>query len=142
MILFNSQINEWAWLSNMWLCKLITKGGHNFRCVEIYYQWQKVTRPFRDQIFACRDGFEAKRLARTCDYDQSFFRERLEIMYTTVRAKFKQNPKLLKKLIETGDELLVEYAPWGDKFWGVNKQHVGENHMGQILMRIREEFRT
>jgi ribA/ribD-fused uncharacterized protein len=65
---------------------------------------------------------------------------RLEIMEKIVRAKFWQNPHLARKLVATGDQKLVEGNRWNDTFWGVCRG-VGENHLGKILMRVREELR-
>ena len=61
-------------------------------------------------------------------------------MYSICRAKFTQNPDLLKKLLDTGDAELVEGNTWGDKVWGVCNDE-GENRLGKILMRIRSEIR-
>ena len=43
-------------------------------------------------------------------------------------------------MIETGDEYLEEGNTWGDRIWGtVNGK--GQNNLGKILMRVREELR-
>ena len=47
---------------------------------------------------------------------------------------------LAEKLLATGDEELVEGNDWNDRIWGkVNGQ--GENRLGIILMKVREELR-
>lgn len=43
-------------------------------------------------------------------------------------------------LLQTGDAELIEFAPWNDQFWGVNADYQGENHLGRILMKVREEI--
>ena len=48
--------------------------------------------------------------------------------------------KLQKKLIDTGDAELIEGNWWGDKFWGVCEGE-GENHLGKLLMEVREMFK-
>ena len=60
-------------------------------------------------------------------------------MYEVCYAKFIQNPRLAKWLIETGDEILVEGNTWNDKFWGVCNGE-GANNLGKILMAIRTEL--
>ena len=64
-------------------------------------------------------------------------------MKDIVREKFKQNDDLMRMLlIDTGNEELVEGNYWGDSFWGVDlKTNEGENHLGIILMELRDEFR-
>lgn len=64
------------------------------------------------------------------------------IMEEIVRAKFTQHPELAEKLLETGDKILVEGNRWGDTCWGVDtRTGQGENHLGKILMMIRDELR-
>ncbi|WP_242837734.1 NADAR domain-containing protein [Ruminococcus albus] len=47
---------------------------------------------------------------------------------------------LQKKLLATGGEELVEGNDWNDRIWGkVNGQ--GENRLGIIFMKVREELR-
>ena len=61
-------------------------------------------------------------------------------MYEIVRAKFLAHPDLKAKLLSTGDAVIIEENDWGDIIWGM-VQGVGNNHMGEILMRLRKEFR-
>ena len=62
-------------------------------------------------------------------------------MYEIVLAKFTQNPDLKKKLLATGDEHLEEGNTWGDTIWGT-VDGVGENRLGKILMRVRDELKN
>ena len=57
-----------------------------------------------------------------------------------VNAKFSTNESLKKRLLETGDEELIEGNTWNDTYWGVCKG-VGLNKLGEILMRVREELK-
>lgn len=63
--------------------------------------------------------------------------------------KFKQNEKLGKILLGTGDKQLVETSP-NDRLWGVgfnsdeaegNEDQWGENRLGKALERARERLR-
>lgn len=64
------------------------------------------------------------------------------IMEEIVYAKFIQNPELAAKLLATGKKVLVEGNHWGDICWGVDtRTGRGENHLGRILMKVREELR-
>ena len=66
---------------------------------------------------------------------------RIEMMEKAVRAKFK-SPHLKQMLIDTKDAILIEGNYWNDSFWGVNLETgLGENHLGKILMKIREEIK-
>lgn len=62
---------------------------------------------------------------------------KLSIMEKLVQEKFKQNPELMEKLkLIPGP--IQERNCWGDKYWGTVKGF-GENHLGKILMLIRDE---
>ena len=65
---------------------------------------------------------------------------KIDIMYNICKAKFTQNETLKTKLLKTGDAMLIEGNTWGDKIWG-QVNGVGENNLGKILMRIREELK-
>jgi predicted NAD-dependent protein-ADP-ribosyltransferase YbiA (DUF1768 family) len=60
-------------------------------------------------------------------------------MEEILRMKF-ADERLRDKLTSTAPVELVEGNWWGDTFWGVCKG-VGENHLGRLLMKIRDEGR-
>lgn len=64
---------------------------------------------------------------------------KLDVMLEVVRMKFQQNPLLTERLISTGDSVLIETNWWGDTCFGVCRG-VGQNHLGLILMKVREEL--
>lgn len=66
---------------------------------------------------------------------------KLKVMEDIVRAKFTQNVDCKIRLLRTGDEELVDHNDWGDDFFGVFEGE-GENHLGKILMKIRQELRA
>lgn len=61
--------------------------------------------------------------------------------------KFSQNPVICKKLLETGNTLLVEASPY-DRVWGIGFLHAkkeemdkwGENLLGKALMTVRDRL--
>lgn len=61
-------------------------------------------------------------------------------MYQINKAKYLQNRYLRNKLINTGDAYLKETNTWNDTFWGISNG-IGQNHLGKILMQIREEMK-
>lgn len=61
------------------------------------------------------------------------------IMTELVRAKVQQNEDVRVCLLKTGTKQIIENSPW-DMFWGIGKDGTGQNHMGKILMLIREEL--
>ena len=70
---------------------------------------------------------------------------RMMEMYKILQCKFTDDI-LAKKLIETGDALLIEGNSWGDRYWGKVRdsktgEWKGENFLGQLLMKVRNEIR-
>ena len=67
-------------------------------------------------------------------------KEILELMENILRRKIEQNPYVLKKLLETKDYKIVEDSP-KDDYWGWGINRTGENNLGKIWMKLREEYR-
>lgn len=85
---------------------------------------------------------ESKRLGRKVDLRTDWDLVKLDVMRRVVRAKFEQHPNLAQYLLDTGDAELIEGNTWHDVYWGVDlKTDEGENHLGKILMALRQEFR-
>ena len=62
------------------------------------------------------------------------------IMETILQAKFEQNPTLMRKLVETGDLVLLNGNNKQETFWGIDLYSwVSENHLGRIIMNIRDK---
>ena len=63
------------------------------------------------------------------------------IMHEAVLAKFTQYPDLREILLRTGDSTIVEHTK-NDAYWGDGGDGSGENRLGRILTRVREELRS
>lgn len=85
--------------------------------------------------------YHAKRMGRRLALRPDWEDIKLHVMETLVREKFARHPDLAKQLLATGDVELVERNHWGDTFWGVCNGR-GENHLGRILMLVRDELRS
>jgi N-glycosidase YbiA len=64
-----------------------------------------------------------------------------EVMHEAVLAKFTQHADLRAILLGTGAAELVEHTE-NDRYWGDGGDGGGENRLGQILVRVREELRA
>lgn len=62
---------------------------------------------------------------------------KISVMRKAVLMKFEQNKELRDMLLATDGWNLVEYAPWGDVFWGVDANYNGMNNLGIITMEVR-----
>ena len=126
-------------LSNFWPAE-VKLDGAVYPTVEHAYQAAKTTdSAWREMIRAASNPGEAKKLGRNAPLREGWDDIKLEIMRTLVWQKF-EDPYLRLKLLATGDQALIEGNTWGDTFWGVCNG-VGENHLGLILMNIRDRVR-
>ena len=84
--------------------------------------------------------------------DRAWKAHREEIVLAGSRAKFSQNPDLLSVLLATHGTQLVEASPF-DRIWGVGLSMSdpriddpanwrGQNLLGKILTRLRDELRA
>jgi ribA/ribD-fused uncharacterized protein len=67
---------------------------------------------------------------------------KIDVMEDILKHKFYPQHKLLSPLLGTAPYKLVEYTWWGDRFWGVDENFVGENHLGKLLTEIRDDYIT
>lgn len=129
-------------LSNFWPA-VVHLDGTYYPSVEHAYQAAKFVEPARRTAIrnALTPG-EAKKLARmwvttTPDWDT----KRVVVMDDLLRQKFK-HANLRKLLLATGTQELQEGNTWNDRYWGVDlRTGTGENTLGKLLMKIREEAR-
>ena len=106
-----------------------------------------------EKILQTDNVAEIKALGRSVKHfdDKIWIKVREEIVYKGVREKFRQNPELAENLEKTGEEIISECAV-KDRIWGIglsmkdeNRHCIdrwrGQNLLGKILMRVREEIK-
>lgn len=119
--------------------------GHRWRSTENAYQWKKFEHLRCLDVFLQVPPNVSKRLGRELSPVRPEWDDmRLSVMRELQQAKFRQNPWLAAKLVETGSTHIYEGNTWNDTFWGVRLDDlsVGHNHLGEILMRLRDELRS
>lgn len=130
---------SYRFLSNFWPAS-VELDGVLYPTVEHAYQAAKTISPEqRLRIAAVPTPGQAKRAGRGVTIRPDWDSVKLEIMQDLLRQKFNK-AHLRQQLQATGEEELVEGNTWGDTFWG-RCRGVGKNHLGLILMQIREEKR-
>jgi ribA/ribD-fused uncharacterized protein len=130
---------EYRFLSNFWPCE-IKYEGKTYASTEHAYQAAKTLDiKERNKIRDAKTPGDAKRLGRKITLRSDWESVKLQVMEDLVRQKFFDNPKLGKKLIDTGEQELIEGNTWGDKVWG-QVNGVGQNHLGKILMKVRQSL--
>ncbi len=120
--------------------------GQPWRTSEHYFQAQKfIGTPYVEGIrdlYRPREAFEFSRRPEVARWRRKDWEKvKQDIMYKALLAKFSQNPDLRKKLVGTGSRELVEHSPH-DSYWGDGPNGRGKNHLGGLLMKIRELIPT
>lgn len=88
-----------------------------------------------------RDAFNITREPANDRFkDANWDTSKYQVMLKALRAKFSQ-PPLKTLLLNTGNAVLVENAGANDSVWGAGADYMGTNHLGRILMHVRDELR-
>lgn len=128
------------WLSNFWPC-LVVFEDKEYKNSEAAYQAAKTKNLAEREVFEGLDAGKAKMLGQKIELRSDWLDVRLDVMYEIIKDKFCRNPELSVKLLQTGDKFIEETNWWGDTFWGVCKG-LGQNQLGQIIMRVRHELKN
>ena len=141
MIKITSFKGIYHFLSNFYLCD-IELNGKIYPSLEHAFQATKThCLADRESIRNASTPAYAKRLGLKVVLRADWEAVKLSIMKRLVSNKFALNKELADLLRQTGDAELIEGNNWGDAFWGVCGG-VGRNHLGKILMEVREEIRN
>lgn len=131
---------EYRFLSNFWPSE-VQYQGLIFPTVEHAYQAAKTeNRQHRCEIQNMDKPGDAKKFGNKVEIREDWNSIKLQIMEELIREKFRK-PWLQKLLLATGTEELQERNKWGDTYWGFCGG-IGQNHLGKILMKVREEIRN
>ena len=127
----------YSWLSNFYNV-LINYKGIEYKSVEAAYQAQKTRCQSCRKIFSTLDPAQAKTLGNNVILRDDWEGVKLSIMEDLCNEKF-SIPYFRSKLYQTGSAKIVEGSYWHDTYWGICKG-VGENHLGKIIMKIRQNI--
>jgi len=120
-----------------WKGKIWSTSEHAYQAAHFF----KTAPNLVKKIHKAKSAHEAYKIAKTnADKAPGNWHEiKTVIMEDIVRHKLKQNPYVMRKLIQTGDRYLVEDSP-KDNFWGWGLKKDGRNELGKIWMKIRDEI--
>ena len=120
--------------------------GYLYSSVEEAYQalgFKESAPDIYQEIINCYSAHEAQKIAyankdkRRKDWDEI----KVSIMEELLRCKIEQNPYVKKKLLETKDYTIVEDSP-KDSFWGWGEDRNGNNQLGKLWMKLRDEMKS
>lgn len=117
--------------------------GRRFDTSEAAYHWEKFpdAPAVQDLIFDSPSAHEAFKLAernkhlRRPDWDEV----KIDVMREILRAKANQHEYVRRKLLATGDRILVEDS-WRDSYWGWGPNRAGQNMLGKLWMEVRADL--
>ncbi|NES23201.1 MAG: NADAR family protein [Symploca sp. SIO3E6] len=114
--------------------------------VEHYYQAQKFVGTKDEKLISViRDvqtPMEAAAIGRDSTHTlcPDWEQRKLQVMWRGLLKKFLTHTDIQKILLSTGEELIVEDSD-RDYFWGCGQDKTGENQLGKMLMKLRQEIR-
>jgi ribA/ribD-fused uncharacterized protein len=134
---------EYRWLSNFAPVN-IPLGNKVFRSVEhAYMSMKSVDTEWKDFCASEHNAGAVKKASKKIQLRKEWNdRFRLIIMRDLLYIKFNKEP-YKSKLLATGNQNIQEGNRWNDKFFGVClKTGYGENHLGRIIMQIRDKLQS
>lgn len=140
---------EYAFLSNFYEAPVYLDGVL-YPTTENAFQAAKTLNPLERQRFVSCTPAESKKLGRIVTLRLDWEDAKIGIMEKLLMQKF-QDLTLQDKLLATGNAELIEGNTWGDRFWGMTKDEeydhlkgdwVGQNHLGKLLMQVRDFYYT
>lgn len=154
--MINKFEGRYRFLSNSYPSK-IEYQGIEYPSVEHFYVAMKINdqqlingkyytpADFREMIASIPDLIQIKRIIKMVKLRSDWNSQRLKVMNWGVRQKFKTHEDLKEMLLSTGDQELVN-GNWNhDNFFGscfcTKCGNSGLNHLGKILMEVRDEIR-
>lgn len=132
-------------LSNFYPCQNgVFFEGLWFPTSEQAYQASKIESQFRSNFVNISAG-QSKHKWK--EYPLIYTEEewnaiKADVMSNIVFDKFFRNGDLRKQLLDTHGKYLEETNNWGDNFFGTIAYFGGKNHLGRILMKVRDFWRV
>ncbi|WP_394789096.1 NADAR family protein [Rhodoferax sp.] len=127
-----------VWSTEAFLCR-------RFPTAEQVYHWEKFNhlagrgvQELLEEATSAHDAFilaQKHKDLRRADWDSV----KVDVMHKILREKADQHEYVRRKLLATGDRILVEDS-WRDDVWGWGPEKDGQNLLGQLWMKVRGEL--
>ena len=130
---------EYDFLNNRYGCSFVWQ-GIRYNNVESAFHASKYTDESERKILSRMSADKAVKKSMDFTPSEEWEDSKLNIMESIIMAKFDQNPSLKKRLIATDGRILINGNNKHETYWGVDLYSwKGENHLGKILMTIRDK---
>lgn len=136
------EVSDDAFLSNDFPCRIELDGEVFGSASQAYLYFMCKEQDDREKVLAAASPSEAQAAVVGAPVrDGWYFSGSLDAMKDVVEAKFTQNPELAAKLAASDDSTLTYKNGGQGKFWSVDANTgEGENHLGKILMLVKEHI--
>jgi len=135
-ILFYSSSSTYFEFSNFYQREIFIQ-GQKWKTVEHYFQAMKSNdMDVRERISKCSIPSFAKAIGGKTEIRDDWEEIKENVMFKALLCKFTQHDDLMKMLIDTGSEQLIEDSS-NDYYWGWGKNHTGKNKLGKTLEKVR-----
>lgn len=129
--------------------------GVRFPTTEQAYHWERfwdahslrggtvvrqLHREFIKNTISAHEAFEYAQQHKR-DQRSDWDHEKVATMKSILRQKLREHEYVHRKLLETGDRIIIENS-WRDDFWGWGPDRNGQNNLGLLWMEIRAELRV
>lgn len=135
---------EYGFLSNFYeLPEPIEYEGIKYHTVEAAFQAAKTLDEEQRYLMSQLPPGKAKRAGRKLKLRDDWDQVKKDVMYELLKLKF-TIPSLKAQLLAIDHLTLMEGNTWGDKYWGcvrdLNGNWTGQNWLGRLLMKVRQEL--
>jgi len=127
-------------LSNFYPCNVSFEGLVYPSAEHAYQAAKSLDNNIRISIRNTPHASVAKSMGQSIEIRPDWESVKLSIMNKIILNKFISNETLQNKLLELKNYKLIEGNNWGDTFWGVDERKGGLNHLGEILMKVRDQL--
>lgn len=128
---------------NNWGANALEIWGILFLTAEHAYQYKKFETSdpkVAKEIINAKSPWSVYQIARAhTDKVRSDWNDiKLAVMEEVLRAKLAQNPDVEQQLQKTAERHIIEKSPW-DEFWGIGPRGRGQNNLGKLWEKLRDE---
>jgi len=153
--LFDKNMNEISIETSMYQCQLFPldnfsafgfeMNGEYFQTSEHAFQYLKFMETNKDIANIIKKSYspnDARRIAHENKKYKSpnWSNIKYNNMEKVLRLKLRQNPIVKECLLNTNDYIIAECCIDEDTDWGIDNNNEGNNHLGKIWMKIRDEI--
>ena len=129
---------EYFFLSNFFEMEFVMDGETYLSAEHAFQAAKTIDTVERNRIMLAMSPGMAKKRGRRATLRDDWECIKVPIMAKVLHKKFSFS-EMERKLLATGDALLIEGNTWGDSFWGFDlKRGFGHNMLGRLLMMLRK----